>query len=300
MESTMIQPVQRAAAPMYRTILVPLDGSDLAAGAIATARALARRFDAAIHTIGVAAIDVEIDELRSHAAKALGVPVDDPSVHVVVGDDVAGAIRARAARLESCLVCLSTHGLGRVEGAMLGSVARDVLEQGHEPVVAVGPRVALGDHGPVPSPLLDVDHLVACVDGTPDSEGVIPVAAAWAAALRMRLTIVTVAEPSPPPLRSEAAWRRHHGPDMDADEYARRLAERWAQAAPGLRARAVYDPIGPADGMRDDLAREPAGLIAVASHLRTGLQRVVLGAAAADIVRVSSAPALVVPLTTAR
>ena len=37
----------RAPEPVHRTILVPLDGSHLADGALATARALAARFGAA-------------------------------------------------------------------------------------------------------------------------------------------------------------------------------------------------------------------------------------------------------------
>jgi hypothetical protein len=84
------------------------------------------------------------------------------------------------------------------------------------------------------------------VDGTPESELGLPVAAAWADAFGMKLTIVTVAEPCPPPLRIGAPWRRHHGPEEDADEYIRRLGEHWDLAAPGLDATVVYDPISAA------------------------------------------------------
>ena len=65
--------------------------------------------------------------------------------------------------------------------------------------------------------------------------------------------------------------------------------------APGLETSVVYDPISPADGMRDFLAAHPAGLIAVTSHLRDGFPHLVLGSAAASIIRTSTAPALVVP-----
>jgi nucleotide-binding universal stress UspA family protein len=58
----------------------------------------------------------------------------------------------------------------------------------------------------------------------------------------------------------------------------------------------VYDPIGIAAGMRQHLSEEPAGLIALTTHARSGMQRIRLGAAAADIVRNATAPALVVPL----
>jgi nucleotide-binding universal stress UspA family protein len=295
---------RRAADPAYRNILVPLDGSKLAAGALATADALAKRFGATVHTVGIAGrlagaegMDVEVTDLRDHAASALGTDPDDPRVDVRADRDVAGAIHRRAEELGSCLVCMSTHGRGRLAGAVVGSVARDVVERCREPVVAVGPSAARPDpEDETVAPPLEVHHLVACVDGTAMSELVVPVAAAWADTLGMRLTLVTVAEPSPAPTRIGAEWRRHHGPDTDADEYTRALEERWGGTAPGLGAEVVYDPISPAEGMRTYLAAHPAGLIAVASHLRAGFERVVFGAAAADIVRVSTAPALIVPL----
>ena len=50
----------RAPEPVHRTILVPLDGSHLADGALPTARALAARFGATIHTVTVAVSDFEL------------------------------------------------------------------------------------------------------------------------------------------------------------------------------------------------------------------------------------------------
>lgn len=287
-------------SPSYRNVLVPLDGSDLAAGALPTATALAKRLGAVVQTIGVAGPDLGTDELRRATADALGIGPDEPRIYVVTWDDVPAAIDARAAELDPCLVCMSTHGRGRVAGTVMGSVARDVIERGRAPVVVVGPRVADPDpSGAVPPPApFESDRLVACVDGTPASEQVLPLAADWARALDLRLTALTVAEPCPPPNRIGAAWRRHHGPDTDVDEYLEALADRWAREAPGLATEVVYDPIGPAEGLKAHLAEHPAGLVAVASHLRTGLDRMVFGAAAADIVHVATAPTLIVPIST--
>ena len=106
----------------------------------------------------------------------------------------------------------------------------------------------------------------------------------------MKLTLVTVAEPCPPPVRIGAPWRRHHGPNEDADEYLRRLGEQWALEAPGLDTFVVYDPISAAAGMKDYLAAHPTGLIAVTSHLRDRLPHLVFGSGAADIVHTSTAP----------
>jgi nucleotide-binding universal stress UspA family protein len=290
-------PGARGPEPAYRHVLVPLDGSDLAAGALPTARSLAERFEATVHTIGVASRPDDADRLRTHAAAALGVEPGDRRVHVAVSDDPAAGIGRQAGELGSCLVCMSSHGRGRLSGALLGSVARSVLEGGRAPIVVVGPAA-------IPSDLdrrrtaarLGAGRLVACVDGGAASEEVLPAAAAWAHALGMALTIVTVAEPSPPPVAVGATWHRHHGPDADADEYMRGLAKRWSGVVPDVQADVVYDPIGVGEGMEDYLEAHPTGLVAVTTHARTGLGRVVFGAGAADIVRVATAPVLVLPL----
>jgi nucleotide-binding universal stress UspA family protein len=287
-----------AAEPTYRTVLVPLDGSAFAVGALATARALAGRFGATIHTISVTSSDGDLHERRAEAARALGTEPGDPRVHVAIGTDVGRAVEQCASELDPCLVCLATHGRGRLSGVVLGSTGRDIVERVATPTVVTGPEVVFVDpeDDNVPPPLA-ADHLVACIDGTPRSELGVPVAAAWAHALGMSLTLVTVAEPCPPPVRIGDPWRRRHGPDEDADGYVRRVAERWAVELPGLETSVVYDPISPGDGMKDYLSSHPAGLVAVTSRLRDPLGRLVHGSGAAGIVQSSTAPVLVIPST---
>ena len=285
--------------PRYRHVLVPLDGSDFAAGALRTGRALAERFSAEVHTISVAESPGDVEKLQSHAVHSLGLPGGgNERVSVVVGGDPAAAIERRAAELSPCLVCLSTHGRGRIAGAIIGSVARTLLQRTRQPIVAVGPFADRPtDTVPHPPAPLSIPRLVACVDGRAASESVLPVAAAWAQRLGMSLTILTVAEPIPPPVRPGATWHRHHGPDEDADAYLRRLGDQWRDAVPEVDTHVVYDPIGPAEGLHQYLIDSPAGLVAVTSHARTGLRRVVLGASAAAMVHWSRVPTLVVPLT---
>ena len=292
MTSSSVAPVGHV---RYRHVLVPLDGSQFAAAALRTAHALAARLGAEVHTISVAEHPDDVDVLRSAAAELLG--TDYERVHVVVGDEPATAIAGTAAELGSALLCLSTHGRGRVTGAVVGSVARSLLQEAREPIVAVGPFAnrpgPFESTAPVP---LSVPRMVACVDGSPPSESVLPVAGAWADALGMSLTILTVVEPAPRPVRPETRWYRRHGPEEDADAYLRRLGETWKGVAAQVDTHVVYDPISPADGLRTYLDQHPAGLLAVTTHARTGLRRILLGADAANIVHASTAPALVVPL----
>ena len=130
---------------MYKTVLVPLDGSELAEGAMPTARALATRLGATVHTVTVAGSDVEWQRVRSQAAQTLGTDAKDPRIHVELDTDVAGAVQRCASRHASCLVVLSTHGRGRVVGTVVCSTARDIIERGCAPVVVVGPLVVGSD-----------------------------------------------------------------------------------------------------------------------------------------------------------
>jgi len=203
--------------------------------------------------------------------------------------------------LESCVVCMSTRGRGRVTGTMIGSVARAVLTQSESPVVAVGPQA---DRPPSlfgrprrppanwPAPL-SINHLVACVDGSADSETVLPEAARWALALGMRLSIVTIVDEAAnvPGVESSSLF----GPP-EPGAYVDDLATRWRAVVPETVGEVVWDPISVASGLRAHLAVRPAGLVALTAHARSGFERLRLGATAADIVRTSTAPSLVVPL----
>jgi nucleotide-binding universal stress UspA family protein len=252
------------------------------------------RFGADIHTVSVIASGSGATEIGAHDARLLGTDGGDIEVHVRVGDDVAAGIREEAADLGSCLVCMSTHGRGRVEEAVAGSVARALVASARQPMVTVGPPCVAGDRdGPEP---LSAGDVIACVDGSGASEVVLPVAAAWASALGMRLTIVTVAEPSPPPLRAGATWHRHHGPQADVEDYLQGLRDQWSGAVPSVRTDAIYDPLSPAEGVRTYLTGHAPALLAMSTHGREGVSALVLGSVATSIIHVSTVPVLLVPL----
>jgi nucleotide-binding universal stress UspA family protein len=295
------QPSGQPEPPRYLHVLVPLDGSALAAAALPTARALAARFGAGVHTISVVGSEKEGDHLRADASEHLDGRINDRIV--VVDADPVSAIRRRCVELGDCLLCMSSHGWGRVVGAMIGSVARALLQSSTDPMVVVGPNAdrpeALVRSGSVyrrpgswPPPLSS-GSIVACVDGTPPSEAILPIAAAWARAFDMALSVLTVAEDIPPPLPGRTGLARSFGLD-DPEEYVAGLAERFTGPTP-VAGLVVYDPISVASGIRTYVAHEPVALVALAAHGRSGMDRVRSGATAADIVRNVTVPALVIP-----
>ena len=95
-------------------VLVPLDGSELALQAMPTARVLAQRLGADLHTVTVADGEDDAERARALASAALGVPLAAGRVSVVTEGDAAEVIARRAETLGSCVVCMATHGRGRL------------------------------------------------------------------------------------------------------------------------------------------------------------------------------------------
>jgi nucleotide-binding universal stress UspA family protein len=279
-------------------VLVPLDGSEFALQALPTARQLAARLGAELHTISVAEDERHAEQLRAVASAMLGADPGDPRVLAVTGDDPGEAIARRAGELDDCLVCLTTHGRGRLGGAVTGSVARSVMQRSSDAIVALGPVADNPGWSPRPRTWpepLSVPRILACVDGSDASEQVLPVAAAWARALSMSLSIVTVVDDIPSSLRPAQRDVRY-GTSGDAADYVAELAQRWRDSVGSVDGLVLRDPIGPANAIRLHLEQQPAGLVAVTTSARSGLDRVRLGAAAASIVRSSVAPCLVTPV----
>ena len=285
----------------YRHVLVPLDGSALAAAVLPTARALAGRLGIDTHVVSVAGSDDEVAALRAQVVAQFGTELDD-AVSVVVDADPAAAIGRRRTEIEAVL-CMSTHGHGRVVGAMIGSVARSLITSSPEPLVVLGPHAdrptSLIRSGTVyrrpadwPTPLSQ-SALVACVDGTPESEATVSLGAEWAESLGLTLTVLTVAEDVPPPVQANARNWRRFGVD-DPEAYVSRLVD-GAGGGQGVAGVVIYDPIGVAPGVDDYSATESVALLALTTSARSGLERLRFGATAADIVRNAAVAALIIP-----
>jgi nucleotide-binding universal stress UspA family protein len=273
-------------------LLVPLDGSEFAERALPVAVRLARRFGAAVHLFS--AVDKEDDvpgrtaQLARAAARLEGLTVRE---EVVVDLDPASGIHEALKRIGGGVVCMTSHGRARSAG-VLGSVAAEVLARGHDPLVLVGP---LFDEE------LEGTGIYAAVDETPGSASVVLAARHWAEMLGEGLTVLTIAEPVPPPV-TVGPPRRRFGPDEDVDAFLRRVVGKvlGPEALDDVEVKAVYDPISPSVGLCTYLKSRPPWLVALSSRGRIGLERLVFGSVAAATVRCSVVPVLVVPRPDAR
>ena len=270
-------------------VVVGLDGSALASMALPVAGDLSDSLGAELHVVSVVADETEIDGRAAEIARTTeGVRHSRRSV--IVNVDVAEVLHEALAQLAPAVLCLASHGRGR-SAALIGSVAADIVGRARDAAVLIGPALDPEPRRGVPA----TRGVVACVDGDQASLIVLPDAMAWAALLSEPLIVLTVADPTPAPVRG-TSYHRRYGPDGDPDLYLRSIVEPLRPGYSGvIESTAVLDPISPASGVRDHLRAHPARLAVVASRGRRGVQRLVFGSTSAAIVHWSPAPVLVVP-----
>jgi nucleotide-binding universal stress UspA family protein len=266
------------------SLLVALDGSLFAERAVAPACSLAARLGIGVQLWSAAPSPAEAEARRSRLqalAATCGADWD-----VVVTDQPIEAIPAAAAGDGHPLVCLATHGRDRTAG-LAHSVSAAVVAASHGPVMLVGPDIAAER----PS----AGGVAVCVDGTPESEVVVPIALAWAAALRVGVHILTVAEPVPESVRLPGHYPRLHGPQGDADAYMETLTSTWSGDV-AVTGQVIYDPVDVDGALAQALADAAPDLVVMGTRSARGLRRLIFGSTAAALAHRSPAPVLVVPL----
>lgn len=259
---------------MPKTLIVPVDGSVNAERALPVANVLAQRLESC--EIVVVTVDVATAHHRADYLHALAARYTDGPVTVRAechSGDPAEVIARITERDPDATVCMTTHGRGRFGAPLLGSVATEVLRAADVPVLLVGPRCHdAWWHEPA--------RLVACWAGS-DSDAILDPACSWADALGMELSLVCV----------------FHRLDVPSS------VDPGSQFAP---ARARIDPAHrnvamvalrdeqPALTIAEYARRLPATLVAVTTRAREGIDRMILGSVALDVVRHSPCPVLAV------
>lgn len=174
------------------------------------------------------------------------------------------------------LIAMATHSRTRIGRAFFGSVAEAIVRDAHKPVLLLGP------HG-VPAPP-ELRHLIVCVDGSPLSEAMLPVAAYRAESLQLKIILVQVISP-----RSSQAVA---GLDIPERAYVERsgklLHERGIEAA-----WEVLHGSDVAAAICAYAAQMPDAVVALSTHSRVGVARLALGSVAMGVVHTCANPVLV-------
>lgn len=310
------------AEPVFRRIAVPLDGTIVSEHALPWAMAIAKRASCAIDLVHAALPTVAGTELDGAAMLAGRMP-ETPTVsterriEALVQEIAAAGVRAEAVLLSGPvpsaladyfsrgsvdLIVMTTHDRTRLEHLLLGSVATAVARRVHLPVLLVHqqkerPRLA---ERQLPAPR----HMLIPIDGSAFSEQILPHAANLATLLQADITLLAVLQPvlavataaleagpdpvvalSRPPEDSKEEIRV---PALErlADSFRtehREIAVHTAALADGQPARAIVEYAG----------RNGIDIIAMTTHGRGGLKRLLAGSVAEAVVRASKAPLLV-------
>lgn len=291
---------------MFRSILVPLDGSLFAEHALPLALGIASRAGARLRLVqvhvpyglmnldGMAPFAVELDaralareraylaEVAERSKKVTPCPVDAASLE---GCNPVEALAEYAAREGVDLVVMTTHGRGPLTRSWLGSVADGLLRRATVPVLLLRPREQAPELGQAPV----IRHILVALDGSPLAEEVLGPALALGALLRSRYTLLRVIDPrfsegsSPPPAER-----------LEAEAYLGGVAARLRQRGAEVRT-AVAGGRPAAAAILREADLQSADLVALATHGHGRVGRLLLGSCADKVIRGATRPVLVQP-----
>lgn len=297
--------------PLYRRILVPLDGTPVSEQALAYAIAIARKAGAVVHLITVeipppATIPrVELTaDLRkpedgylasiAERFKAAGVPAVETAV---LTGEAADALRRYGDDVEADLTVLATHGRGPVKRAWLGSVADRFVRSTTAPVLLVR-----ADESGQPAAFEDFEirRILMTVDGSPLSERVLDPATELGRLFGAKYTLLRLIK-YPHDLKSvylpdtvEANRKFLDEQERDAHAELEALCRRIGADGELEVSPETHVVARVPDGILDIAEKRRADVIAMTSHGYGGIKRMVLGSVADKVVRGAECAMLVV------
>jgi nucleotide-binding universal stress UspA family protein len=273
---------------MTTTVLVPLDGSDKDERALSIATALAHLVDGAVHLVRV--VDVAIDPpdpVPPHPGPGLRVAAErlQSAVHRPVtwemaeGFDVAEVLLRRANDLNAGLLVMATRAAGALGRAVHGSVADRVVREASRPVVLVPPGAEF-----VGGKRMQMQRVLVPLDGSPAALNALEQLMAFPRANELEIVLLEVVAPPP---RSDHTNAEQAEERLDA--VADRVRARGAVA--DVRVVEADDPAGVIVGA---VRQELIDFVAMTTRGASGLERLVLGSVATEVVRRSEVSVLLV------
>jgi nucleotide-binding universal stress UspA family protein len=280
---------------MYHSIVVPLDGSPDAArtlpfaarlaatgnGQVVLTRAVldpsqlvvtnasAARIAASRQRVAVAEARAELaDVAEDSRTYGLNVTTRVAELHP------SRAILEAVQDVQADLIVMATHSRPAPLRGVLGSVAEEVLRQSPVPLLLVPPAC---QH---PWPANDPLRVLVALDGSQRAEQVINPAVRLAAALHAELLLVRMIDQDDEPA------------DETSQHYLERVARTLGERGVSVQIRSSAGR--PAEWIHELTAEMPAHAIAMATHGRSGLERLLMGSVTTEVLRRAAVPVLVV------
>jgi len=283
---------------MFRTILVPLDGTRFAEAALPIATRLARGESSHVHLVlahqlvpalvgmGEFALpltnideDQRSEEISYLASTAMDLALAGvgPVEYREVDGPAGPAVCEEVTRLDADLVVMTTHGRGGVGRLWHGSVADYVVRHLTVPVLLVHP-----DHGKTRSADSAFRGILVALDLSEDSEAILEPVVELARITHAPVTLMHVV--MEPVLE---VWK-----DPEAPRRLDRIADRLRERDVVVSTR-VATGIDAALTLRDALRESRFDLMAMTTHGAGGLRRLWMGSVADKVVRSASKPVLI-------
>lgn len=269
---------------MFERILVPLDGSATAEAVLPQVGRLLRRHDSEVillrsaNPMPVEAVPTVFEAALATAREyLLGVQerlaADGIRVRSIARLGAAAETILQVAEEEKAtLVAMATHGHSGVARLVFGSVAERVLRKSPLPVLVIRPFGA--SHARE-----TIENILVPLDGSEASQRVVPRAMEVASLFGARVILLHVLGAN--------------GPDRDTA--ARQLGEvAHRLRAAGISTLTLVEEGDPAVVIGDAARRREVDLVAMTTHGRTGLPRLVVGSVTESVVRASHVPVVVV------
>ncbi len=300
---------------MYRSILVPLDGSSFGEHALPLAAGIARRAGAKLSLVHVHNRDVEPElptftpyqfegltawGMERRTADEEGAYLAEVSRRLsqrsplaltttMLGGTLPTALERYLHEGDGDLLVMTTHGRGGLGKLWLGSVADTLVRRAGRPVLVI--HAVEGETATLEADPL-IDRVLVALDGSSLSEQILPHAADLARLLGATVELFSVVTPA---MVSGGAFGLQPGAApgetiAGAQAYLRRLADTLGS---GLKVETHATAAGePAAAICAAAGVRGAGLLALATHGRSGMSRLVAGSVAERVVHNTFLPVL--------
>ena len=299
---------------MYQTILVPHDGSEAGARALPIAASIAKATGARIYLLMVHDPSMFIPFVPGEVA----VPVYDATVvseqrhrdemdmkRIVEsmqgqGFEVAGTvlegtvvetIAEHAIAIGADITIMSTHGRSGFNRLRLGSVANSFITRTATPTLLV--RVT--EDNSVAPQIHPGGTLLCPLDGSSFAEQMLPHAKRFAKSLGLHIELISVTTPAAIPMApfgTEALIADPRDLQNQEDNRAHYL-KRIAETLPAGTTTRVITDMAVGNAICQAISESKPAAVAIATHGRGGLMRMMLGSVADEVLRGGSVPVLV-------
>jgi nucleotide-binding universal stress UspA family protein len=300
---------------MYRSIVVPLDGSAFAEQALPLAAAIATRTGAALRLVRVweppyhfvtelappeltepsddervaaAYVDRVAEGLRTSKALQVATAVLNGNVPAAILDNVTGA--------SADLIVMTTHGRTGFSRAWLGSVADAIVRETLVPLLLHKPDETAGTGND-----RTLERILIPLDGSSAAEQILPHAIELGRIFEAAYVLVSVVRPAVVPMHPYAsvapAWQADPAATERAlafaDRYLRGQVQRVTSGHPGAVVEVDVRLEQSAGTAIVDAARDHrADVVALTTHARRGV-RLLLGSVADKVLRGTDGSVLV-------